>query len=121
MAKNTITCLISGKSFTFAKEYYGKKISEYKDEDSLKRYFVTKKVKSLICRGYSVQEIRNILNVTEDGLPSPDAECIRDIVDYHKMIHNADTRKNISQTNFATHKTDSDVVDFINNIKNITL
>ena len=121
MAKNTITCLISGKSYTFAKEYYSKKIEEYKDEETLKKFFVTRKVKSYLARGYSVQEIRNILNVTEEGLPSPDAQCIKELVTYHNLLASAEARKSPGQTNFANHKTDSDVVDFINNIKNLTL
>lgn len=121
MAKNTVQCLISGKSFTFSNEYYAKKVEEYKDEETLKKYFITKKVKSYLERGYSVQEIRNILGVQGDDLPSADAECIADIVTYYNLLIGSESRKKPSQSNFINHKTDSDVAVFINNIKNLTL
>lgn len=121
MAKNSVQCLISGKSFVFSNEYYGKKVEEYKDEETLKKFFITKKVRSYLERGYSVQEIRNILGVQEDGLPSADAECIQELVTYHNLLMSSESRKKPSQSNFINHKTDSDVAVFINNIKNLTL
>jgi uncharacterized protein YfbU (UPF0304 family) len=121
MAKNSVQCLISGKSYVFSNEYYAKKIEEYKDEETLKKYFITKKVRSYLERGYSVQEIRNILGVSGDDLPSSDAQCITDLVSYHALLLGSETRKKPTQTNFINHKTDSDVAVFINNIKNLHL
>ncbi len=121
MAKTSVQCLISGKSYTFSSDYYAKRIEEYKDEDTLKKFFITKKVRSYLERGYSVQEIRNILGVQGDELPSADAECIQELVTYHNLLIGADARKPPSQSNFINHKTDSDVAVFINNIKNLNL
>lgn len=114
----TLICLISGNKYTFAKEYFAKKIEEFGSVDSLKKYFVIKKVKNLIERGYSVQEIRNILNVVDDGLPSPDSQDIKDILNYYSVRKDVTKR---TSSNFATHKSDPDVSVFINNIKNLTL
>jgi hypothetical protein len=121
MAKNSVQCLISGKSYIFSSDYYAKRIEEYKDEETLKKFFVTKKVRSYLERGYSVQEIRNILGIQGDDLPSPDADCIQELVSYHNLLLGADARKKPSQANFINHKTDSDVAVFINNIKNLNL
>ena len=121
MAKNSVQCLISGKSYTFSSDYYTKRIEEYKDEETLKKFFVTKKVKSYLERGYSVQEIRNILGVSGEDLPSADAECMQELVTYYNLLIGADARKKPSQANFINHKTDSDVAVFINNIKNLIL
>lgn len=121
MAKNSVQCLISGKSYTYSDEYYAKRIEEYKDEETLKKFFVTKKVKSYLERGYNVQEIRNILGVQVTDLPSPDAECIQKLVAYHTLLINAESRKTSCRGNFVNDKTDSDVAVFINNIKNLNL
>lgn len=110
----SVTCLISGSRYTLSKEYFNKKVEEYGDVDSLKKYYVTKKVKSLILRGYSVVEIRNILSVSGDDVCGEVVE-IDAIINYHKGKSNITTRKNTS--NFSMHRSDSDVVSFINNIK----
>lgn len=114
----TLICHISGNKYTFAKEYFAKKVEEFGSIDALKKYFVIKKVKNLIERGYSVQEIRNILNVVDEDLPGPDSQDIKDILNYYNV--RKDVTKKVSQ-NFATHKSDPDVSVFINNIKNLTL
>ena len=102
MSTRKITCTITGKSYTFGKDYFDKKVKEYIDESNLKRYFITKKAKNYLNKGYSVQEIRNILNVDDENLPGADSQ----------------TAKKISNTlNFATHKSDSEVAEFINTIR----
>ena len=121
MARNSVQCLVSGKSYVFSTDYYAKKIEEYKDEDTLKKFFITKKVRSFLARGYSVQEIRNILGVTESDLPAPDSPCMQELVTYHNLLLGVESRKKVSQTNFVNHKTDPDVAVFINNIKNLNL
>ena len=117
MASRKITCLITGKSYTYGQDYYDKKIKDYVDEDNLKKYFITQKAKSYLNKGYSIQEIRNILNVDEFNLPSPDSQELVELIEFHK-IQASQTAKKISNTlNFATHKSDSEVAHFINNIR----
>ena len=43
MASRKITCLITGKSYTYGQDYYDKKTVDYIDEDNLKKYFITQK------------------------------------------------------------------------------
>lgn len=117
MAKRSLQCLITGSKYTFSKDYFGKKVDEYGDEDNLKRYFITKKVKTYLNKGYSIQEIRNILGIEDDTLPSADSQEVKDLIDFHK-IQGVGQRKKITNTlNFATHKSDPSVAEFINNIK----
>jgi len=114
----TLICIISGNKYTFTKDYFNKKVEEYGNVEDLKKYFVIKKVKSLIERGYSVQEIRNILNVTDENLPSSDSQDIIDIINYYNV------RKDVTKKaalNFATHKSDPDVAVLINNIRDLKL
>jgi hypothetical protein len=112
-----VSCKISGKSFTFTKEYFNKRVEEYTDIESLQKYYVTKKVKSLIQRGYSAQEIRNILNIISDDLASVDSQEIIGVMNYHNVRNETISKKNSS--NFATNKSDNDVSAFINNIKDL--
>ena len=117
MSSRKVTCLITGKNYTYGQDYYEKKVIDYIDEDNLKKYFITQKAKNYLNKGYSIQEIRNILNVNEDDLPSADSEAIAELIEFHK-IQASHTAKKISNTlNFATHKSDSDVARFINTIR----
>ena len=117
MASRRITCLITGKSYTYSQDYYNKKVTDYVDENNLKKYFITQKAKTYLNKGYSIQEIRNILNVNEDELPGVDSDQIVELIEFHK-IQASQTAKKISNTlNFATHKSDSEVSCFINNIR----
>ena len=117
MASRRITCLITGKSYTYSQDYYNKKVSDYVDEINLKKYFITQKAKTYLNKGYSIQEIRNILSVDEDDLPSSDSDQLVELIEFHK-IQASHTAKKISNTlNFATHKSDPSVTCFINNIR----
>jgi uncharacterized protein YfbU (UPF0304 family) len=114
----TLVCLITGSKYTFAKDYFNKKVEEFGDVDTLKKYFITRRVKSLISRGYSVEEIRNILNVTESNLPSPDSQDVKDIMNFYSIKKDNSKR---SSPNFNSHNSDPDVAVLINNIKNLKL
>ena len=117
MSSRRITCSITGKSYTYGQDYYNKKVSDYVDETNLKKYFITQKAKNYLNKGYSIQEIRNILNVNEDGLPGSDSSVLVELIEFHK-IQASQTAKKISNTlNFATHKSDPEVTHFINNIR----
>ena len=117
MANRSIQCIVTGSKYTFSKEYYAKKVEEFENVENLKRFFITKKAKTYLNKGYSIQEIRNILNIEDNSLPNPDSQDIKDLIDFHK-IRNSSNRKKITSTlNFATHKSDDSVAEFINNIK----
>ena len=118
MASRKITCLITGKSYTYGQDYYDKKVADYIDESNLKKYFITQKAKNYLNKGYSIQEIRNILNVDTEGLPESDSSQVEELIEFHK-VQASQTAKKISNTlNFATHKSDPEVSTFINNIRN---
>lgn len=114
----SVCCIISGNKYIFAKDYFQKRVEEYGDIDTLKKYYVTRKVKSLISRGYNATEIRNILAVNSSDLIDVESQEVKDVMEYH--ILRRDTIKT-NTFNFATHKSDPDVASFINNIKNFTI
>lgn len=112
-----IRCQITGKIYNFNPDYYANKVEEYNDEASIKKYFITKKAKTFLERGYSIQEIRNILNIVEGDLYSADSQEMLELIEFHKVKGNATAKKVASTLNFATHKSDPDVLEFINTIR----
>lgn len=117
MAQRKVKCLITGNSYTFGKDYYQKKIAEYKDEESLRKFFITKKARTYLNKGYSVKEIRNIFNVDESELPSEDSQDIKDIINHHNLNFNTNKKRVLKNINFSTHKSDLEVSQFINTIR----
>jgi len=115
MASRKVNCVVTGNSYTFNKEYFKSKVKEYGSEENLKKFFLTKKAKTLLGRGYSVSEIRNMLDVNEDNVLPETHENIKTVIQFHKLKINSNKRTN--NLTFATPKSDSDVIAFINNIK----
>lgn len=122
MSDRKVTCLITGQTVMMGKDYFAKKAEEYGSEDKLRKYYISKKAKSLVRRGYSVNEIRKILNITEPGLPEQDAEDVKNIMDFHNNEKQSISAKRLeSAKNFMMTTSDEDVKDFINNIKKLKL
>ena len=106
-----IVCLITGTSYTCAPDYYKKKCEEYGSAENLKNFFVSKKAKQLLTRGYSVQEIRNLIECVDDLV---DSNCIQieQLLAFHKV-----KSKKASTQNFSTHTSSSEVARLIENLK----
>ena len=117
-AVKKVRCQVSGKGYNLNSDNYASKIEEYKEEDNLKKYFITNKVKTFLERGYSVQEIRNILNVDTTDLFDSESKEIEELIEFHKIRNNTIAKKVASSLNFANHKSDPDVLEFINTIRN---
>jgi hypothetical protein len=109
-----ITCAVTGKSYSFGKDYFTKRASVYGDEEMLRSNFVVRKALTYLNRGYSVEETRKFLDIEpSDDLLSGDHPDMLAIINFHKIKSRGSVRKQ----NFATHKSDDDVVAYINNIK----
>ena len=93
MASRKITCLITGKNYTYGQDYYDKKTVDYIDENNLKKYFITQKAKNYLNKGYSIQEIRNILNVNDEELPGVDSQEIGDLINFIRFKQLKQLRK----------------------------
>lgn len=116
-AATKIICQVTGKTYNFAVDYYNTRVEEYGGEANIKKYFVTKKVKALLDRGYSIQEIRNILNVEDVDIIASDSNDMLELVEFHRSKNNTASKRIANTVNFATHKSDPEVAEFINNIR----
>lgn len=121
-ADRKVMCLITGQTVIMGKDYFTKKAQEYGSEDNLKKYYVSKKARSLIRRGYTVNEIRKILNIVEPNLPNENEQSVKDIISYHSTDKQTISTKRLqSAQNFIMSTSDEDVKEFINNIRNLNL
>lgn len=112
-----VTCIVTGRSTSYAGEFLQKKIEEYGNEANLMKLYVNKEVKALLKKGYKIKDIRKILNVTEDtDLPPKDIiELIEK--DYQKTaikVNDTNTSSLSTVSDLTYNKSDSDVEDFIN-------
>ena len=112
-----VRCPITGQTLILNKEYYNKKIEEYGSEENFLKFYISKKSKQLFNRGYSVAEIRKILNVTEPNLLEPECLSMREVITYHDGGKSTNINRRLeSSLNFAMQTSDEDVEKFINNI-----
>jgi len=122
MSDRKVVCLITGQSVMMGKDYFAKKAEEYGSEDNLRKYYISKKAKSLVKRGYTVNEIRKILNVTEPGLLEGDADEVKGVILFHNNDKQSISAKRLeSAKNFMMTSSDEDVKAFINNINKLKL
>lgn len=112
-----VTCIVTGKSTSYAGEFLQKKIEEYENEANLTKLYVSKEVKALLKKGYKIKDIRKILNVTED-IDLPPKEIIELIEkDYQKTsikVIDTNTSSLSTVSDLTYNKSDDDVEEFIN-------
>lgn len=110
-----IICAVTGKQTVYSGDFLQKKIDEYGSEESLNKYYICREVKSFLKKGYSVPDIRKILNI-EDNVPYPDEDILKNIQETFKKnsILKEHPTFNEALTNFTYNKSDPDVEKFIN-------
>jgi len=112
-----VTCVVTGKSATFAGDYLEKLLKEYGDDSNLQKMYVSKEVKAFLKKGYKINDIRKLLNVPEDD-DLPPKEVIQKLEEeYQKTpvkVNDTSSAVNLL-TSFTFNKSDEDVESFINN------
>lgn len=58
-----VTCIITGKTTPLTREYYDKRVSEFGSEEKLQQNYICKQAKSMVKRGYTLEEIQDVLGV----------------------------------------------------------
>jgi len=109
-----IKCIVTGKESFFSGEYLVKKIKEYGCIESLEKYYVSREVKTLLTKGYKINEIINILNVNSDNaIPHPDIMAFIESKYTKTKLKVPIVSENLS--GFTYNKSDPDVEIFIYN------
>jgi DNA-binding transcriptional MerR regulator len=63
-----ITCILTGKATALTRDYYNKKIEEFGSEESLHQKYICKQAKSMVKRGYSIEEIQDVLGKPSESM-----------------------------------------------------
>jgi hypothetical protein len=103
-----ITCVITGKTITVSDLWFDKKIKEYGSEESLSNLYTSREARTLIKRGYSVDECRTMLKVEKKMNP-----LSIEILDKIKKITDDDP----FLANCGILKSSPDVIEYIKKLK----
>ena len=104
-----IKCNLTGKVIQIYEDYYKKKVEQYGSEELLEKFYIQKKIISLIKNGQDINAISNLFNfeICEDKIP------------YYKELINFHTKNkylNLNKDNLISFdETDENVKKFINN------
>jgi len=118
MKTRKLSCIVTGKTLFATAEYYEKKLSKVSgDAEVLHSTYICREAKQMLKNGFSVDKIRDSLNIDDTNLEPVPQETINDILSsgkqYIKAISNYTPMSNIINVN-----TDPDVKKFIDTISN---
>ena len=107
-----LVCNITGKTLFAASSYYAKKVDKAGSQERLHDTYVCREAKSLLKRGYSIDQI-------QQSLQSIDYTCTLTDDDIKYIIGSSSLRiNNIEEKQMSIIKTDPEVTKFIQNILN---
>lgn len=118
MEKKTrrLKCIVTGKVLIATKEYYKRKLDKVGNEKKLLETYICKEAKSLLVKGYTVEKIREMLNVSDPELTDVSTEVINSVINLkpsYKIINNT---TDIPISSIINPQTDPEVKQFIQNI-----
>lgn len=110
-----LKCVVTGSSTVYAGNFLQSKIDEYGSEQQLIEQYVCKEVKAFLKKGYSIVDIRKLLNVSEEE-DLPEKAIIEKLEkqynkDAIKMANPSTTPKPL--TDFTYNRSDDDVAQFM--------
>ena len=109
-----LKCIVTAKESLFSGDYLKKKIQEYGDIETLEKLYISRDVKTLLRRGYGINEIRNILNISDD-INLPEKDIIDQLEEKFKVSGLKLPTLNDNLSGFTYNKSDKEVENFINN------
>ena len=113
-----VKCFITGEENIFAGDYLNSLITKYGSRENILKYYISFKAKSLLFKGYSIDEIRKILVTKKIKLENSNSEQALEIVKYWQNQKNSGKQFKVKEReNISFIKTDEDVKQFIENWK----
>ena len=112
-----LTCIITGRSLLATRDYYERKITKVGSEEKLQRTYACKEAKDLLVKGYTVDKIRDMLNINIDNVNEVSQDIVNEIINQSNKTPVRRINTSIPITNnIVNPKTDPDVKEFIQNI-----
>ena len=112
-----LACIVTGRTLLATKEYYDRKVQKSGGEERLHNSYICKQAKNLLIKGYTVEKIRDMLNVDSSDLKDVSQETVTEIINSRRSPFRKVNIFNTS-TNLLNFKTDPDVKKLIENLKN---
>ena len=99
-------------------DYYNRKLDKVNgNKELLHGSYICKEAKKLIKQGYTVEKIRDILKVNDEGLGQVDDKVIASIIQVNRPYYRSVTSDMVpGLVNNVVHKTDPDVKKFLETI-----
>jgi len=112
-----LICQVTGKPLMAATDYYNKKLEKADgDEDVLHANYICQAAKKFLKKGYSIQETRDAVGIYKNFEPTLVDEDIPNIINDKNAINLR--LNNIDNVKLGVIKTDPDVQEFLDNLKN---
>ena len=112
-----LICVVTGRAWLATRDYYERKLERAGSEDKLHGTYICKEAKDLLTKGYTVEKIREMLNVNMDNVGDVSQETVSEVLNSR---NNTYRKINVFNTtnNLLNFKTDPEVTQLINNLKN---
>ena len=112
-----LTCIITGRSLLATRDYYDRKVTKIGSEEKLQKTYACKEAKDLLIKGYTIDKIRDVLNINTDNVSEVSQDVINEILNQSSKTFVRRINTTIPITNnMVNPKTDPDVKEFIQNI-----
>lgn len=111
-----LTCFITGETMIISGNYLQKLIDTYGSRENAQKYWITSKAKSLLFKGYGIDEIRKILVKKQTELIDSKSEKCLELIKYwqDEKVKKSKYKLNSQEESSSSFlKTDDDVKGFI--------
>jgi hypothetical protein len=118
MKTKKLKCIITGKILFATNDYYTRKLEKLGgNSDTLHQSYVCKEAKNLLKQGYTVDKIREMLNIDDESLGVVEDTIISNIINQGRSYIRGITNEQVpGLVNNVVHKTDPEVKKFIETI-----
>jgi hypothetical protein len=111
-----LVCIITGKALVATRQYYERKLKKIGDEEEMHRTYVCKEAKNLLIKGYTVNKIRDMLQVDTSQLQEVPEDVVVDILNSSKPRYKSININNMPISSILNPKTDPRVKKFLQHI-----
>ncbi len=114
---NKLKCVVTGRVLIATKDYYERKLTKSGSEEHLHNTYICKEAKDLLIKGYTVEKIREMLNIDVSSLSDVPQDVIAEVLN-SKNTHYRKINIFNTTSNLLNFKTDPQVKQLIDNLKN---
>lgn len=109
-----LMCVVTGRTLIATKDYFNRKVEKCGSEDDLHRTYVCKEAKNLLIKGYTVDKVREMLNVDQTNLNDIPIDVVNQVLSTSKSKTRFKKINTIMSTSsIINSKTDPEVAAFL--------